>query len=213
MHRIVQLVAIGVLLLLPSRAWPSSFAVVDVVAAMISVQNPGEHTRGFGFRASQDVLVESLGVWNHDALGLHDPHRVGIWDEDGNLLVWTTVQRASAAMGPLIQGGVFRYEAIAPFLLTAGTSYVIGAEWFGGGGSDLLLDLGGTTTTDPLITITSFGRAAFTAFDFPSHAFGGTSGYFGPNFIFSVVPEPTTASLFAFGLAGLAARKRINKVG
>src|SRR5262245_26895552 len=82
--RMGQLVAI-VALLVPTSAWAADFAITDVSGALIVVQTNNGDTRGFAFMPTQDIFVDHLGVFNHDALGLHDAHLVGIWDAGGNL--------------------------------------------------------------------------------------------------------------------------------
>ena len=81
---------------------------------------------GYKFQVgANDILVSSLGVPVNFVTGNSNanPHAVGLWRvSDQTLLVSTTVP---AGMGNQI--GAYRYEAVAPTLLTAGAEYAIAA--------------------------------------------------------------------------------------
>lgn len=81
---------------------------------------------GYKFQVgANDILVSSLGVQVDRFSGnsTNNPHAVGLWRvSDTTLIVSTTVPAGSGN-----QIGAYRYEAVAPTLLTAGAQYAIAA--------------------------------------------------------------------------------------
>jgi hypothetical protein len=158
-------------------------------------------TVGYSFALAANVEVTSLGLWDSLANGFIAPHEVGIFETDGTLLTSAIVDSSDT----LIDG--FRYQAISPFSLSAGT-YVIGAFME----NDHVL-AGGSVTTDPLVTHLLNLHTAGTGLVMPDehHPFY-VQGFFGPNFQFDdvqapAVPEPATLALMAAGLATCAYRR------
>lgn len=186
---------------LPAAATP---AIVDFDS--IGFQNnlaSAERTLGWYFTALADVTVTHLGVWDHGGDGLLAAHLTGLWDSSGTLLGSVSVQSgtASAASGPAIEGGVFRYEAIAPISLTAGAVYTIGALF---DSNDIFEYFPIDVTTGAEI---AYGEERFgdegAGFLFPTDTFGRW-GLFGPNFLYTAIAEPAAALLLALAIGVLA---------
>ena len=77
---------------------------------------------GFAFTPNKDITVGALGVFDLFGNGLYASFDVGIWDKQTQaLLVQTKIQGGSSSA--LNEG--FRWEAIPPLTLRAGTSYVV----------------------------------------------------------------------------------------
>ena len=115
---------------------------------------------------------------------------------------------ASAVSGPAVEGGVFRYEAIAPINLNAGAIYTVGALF---DSNDIFEYFPIDVTTGAEI---AYGEERFSdeeaGFVLPTDTFNRW-GLFGPNVIYTAVSEPAAAMLLALGLVALAiaaARRR-----
>src|SRR5258707_2309265 len=72
-------------------------------------------TIGWGFTLTSPLTVTDLGYFDGDS-GLADPHPVGIWDSNGNLVAMATVPSGAAAT--LMNG--FRFVPITPVVLGIG---------------------------------------------------------------------------------------------
>jgi hypothetical protein len=206
------------LILGSSVSLATSLAVTDVPGASTFFEgNPdGSSTRGWGFTVNSTIQVDSLSVWDEGGDGLSLSHPVAIWTGSGELVASTIIQAGtlSDAIGPAVEGGLFRVESITPVSLTAGTSYVIGAQYFVSGSSDGVLACDfvfcDTVVTNSAISYDYIAgrRIHFGSFDFPEFTVGGI-GYFGPNF--TIVPVPATVWLFGSGLLGLIGIARRKK--
>lgn len=160
-----------------------------------------DETVGWSFEvAGPGVIVSSLGWW--DALP-DDPlaatHEVGIWDTAGTLLASATVQ----VNDPLTGG--FRYAELGATLTLAPGTYIIG-------GRDLVSDGDSYSSTNSALVMgagITFLQAARSdiglGFSFPNILNNNPGGRFGPNFIYTPVPEPGTVLMAAFGLAAVGA--------
>ena len=167
--------------------------------------NFSNRTLGWSFTANETLIVDSLGFWDNGSNGLVAAHQVGIWDGTGSTLLGTvTVQQGtgSAVMGPVIAGGSFRFESLAtPIVLDQGQNYIIGAYT---NNSDSFATLTSGLTTSSDITFLQSRRSPFQSgfiAPLPNDPADGTA-YFGPNFTFTAVPEPSTFALL--GIGGLA---------
>jgi hypothetical protein len=80
-------------------------------------------TVGWEFTPQADIWVTDLGFFDLGQNGLNISHDIGIWDQDHQLIVSATVPGGTAAQ--LI--GEYRYAPVAPVLLMAGHTFVIGA--------------------------------------------------------------------------------------
>ncbi len=78
---------------------------------------------GWRFQANTNGVITSLGVYDENGDGLNTAKPVGIYTDAGVLIASTIVPAGIAAT--LI--GNFRYQAIAPITLTAGSIYRVAA--------------------------------------------------------------------------------------
>lgn len=166
----------------------------------------GQYTLGFEFSVTGSQTIDALGVYDNLGDGLTTGANIGLWDTSGNLLVSTTIAAGGGTLN-----GLFRYQAITPFALSAGTRYIIGAFT-----QDLASSLGtgqgGTGTVNPLVTIYRDRYSNFnSAFSFPDSTNNNVGGWLGGNFNLAgaAVPEPGTWAmlLLGFGALGWAMRQ------
>jgi hypothetical protein len=163
-------------------------------------------TVGWRFSVNRPIIVTHLGFWDGDAgtgTAMINSHPVGMWDTSGTLLASNVVNPTSPFTGQ------FRYEPIPNLEIPAGT-YNLGAFY---PGTNPISDGYRTSTTgitmSPGFTMLNTLRdpdGAQTGLVFPSVA-TAAGGRFGPNILFTEIPEPTGAAVLA-GLAGVFAARR-----
>jgi hypothetical protein len=158
-------------------------------------------TCGWSFTVDASIDVLALGQWDEGLDGLNGSADVGLWLDDGTLLVSATVPTGST--GTLV--GDHRYTSITALTLMTSTLYVIGSAYTGGQSDNLA-----STEFHPLINPFS-GREAGggTSPDLQFPNFQDTRLFSGPSFLFErSVPVPATLALFGLGLAGLGWSRR-----
>jgi hypothetical protein len=161
--------------------------------------NGAYYTLGFSFTLSQNVTVTALGAYDSGQDGLWGDAEVGIWDENGVLLISTTV--AAGTSGFL--DGYFRYNGIAPFALSAATTYIIGAFATSDVASSYNTNQGGIGFFNPLVNAIEDRYIYNDVFAYPDSSNSEPGGaWLGANFQFSVVPEPSSLALLGIGGIG-----------
>jgi hypothetical protein len=158
-------------------------------------------TAGFQFTVGAAPLsISALGVRDWDGGGLDNSHQVGLWDVEGNSLGGITV-----SPGPSTDG--FRYASlVAPILLDAGHSYIIGATFI-----NMDADRIGLSRTWENASPVYNSAVSFNVIRFGDSVSGVTFpdllgfpdvelGQFGPNAEFALVPEPSTTVLLCSSL-------------
>jgi len=166
--------------------------------------NTGTWTLGYSFLVNTSINAVSLGVFDQGGDGLLVSHDVGLWDSSGTLLASATV--AAGTLDPL--NGGFRFAAISPVSLAAGSIYYVGSV-NGIDGDPWLQD--SVVTSAPEITYLARQYAASGGgLVFPDLSGSGVTGYFGGNFEFGAggVPEPSTSALAGAALAALSLLRR-----
>ncbi|MFT4844217.1 MAG: hypothetical protein ACI90M_004699 [Candidatus Azotimanducaceae bacterium] len=149
-------------------------------------------TRGWLFRVEEDVLLTSVGMWDHNADGLLTNHALQIWSGDGsNVLLTSQIPSGTAAplRGPAQGPGRFRYHSVPTTRLYAGQQYVIGMQV---AGDDFLNDGVSSITSSAAVTWLE-DRFTSSGFSFPTFSVG-TNTYFGPNFMFESLRDATVAT-------------------
>jgi hypothetical protein len=145
-------------------------------------------TYGWKFQPTADLTITQLGFCDgapYSAVGLGEPHDVGIFDEGGALVVSATVPAGAGAS--LVDN--FWYVPIPPTVLANGSVYTIGA-YLPAPKTDPILDSdvppGGLPpiTLDPRITwLAGVSDAGGPSLAFPTMPCCGTLfGFFGPTF-------------------------------
>jgi hypothetical protein len=174
-----------------------------------------ELTFGWSFRIDEAIIVDGLAYFNdHLRTGpsLHQDHRIRLWNSDGSTLHATSIiTNASTVIASTAVGGEWLLNDITPTILAPGEYVIGGDDPACSSTSDCddvrFLDL---ATVDPLITfIEARDNGNTGGFSFPTESRSSRNdGYFGPNFRFTPIPEPGTASLLALGLSGFAISRR-----
>ena len=163
------------------------------------------YTLGWKFTVTDDpIIVNKLGIFDYGSDGIADNHEVAIW-EDGNTtpLLSVTVMTNSPMEGAVIDGsGRFRYVTTSPLVLRSGTTYRIGGYYHKlTGGTDLHArgSTDSTNVTESTDSAISYVGNCFAGnvdnyipLTYPSQeATYRHTGYFGPNFGFSMAPAGT----------------------
>jgi hypothetical protein len=186
------------------------------ILAVESTYSPGSDygygpdvTYGWKFTVGNTPIeVSHLGFFDVQLNGLVDSHQIGIWDTAGNLVVQDTVPSGTA--GSLV--GAYRFEPVSPTLLSANTTYHIGAHF--PSLNDTALAFASAQTYASEITYLNASYSQPAGFGNPFTDFSGANhGVFGPNFQFTQftpVPEPEHyALMMGAGLVAFACiRKR-----
>lgn len=174
--------------------------------------NDGAWTLGYEFYVAEDVSLRSLGYYDANADGLLENHPVALWTTAGELLASTVVTNASQL------DGWFRWEAIAPINLRAGTSYVIG----GFNTIDDYMWNPADFEPDPRLYFHCASYTFGAEFAAPDQCFWEYLGFFGPNLMISdelvseppqPVPSPSSKWLLLSGLALFLARRSTRVAG
>jgi hypothetical protein len=209
------------------NSWMRTTVASFIVSVAFAVPAPAQILQGFAggstfatFEADGDTVgwsfthtttgqqITHLGFWDNP--GVAGPitlnHDVGIWDNAGTLLGQVTITPTSPLTGD------FRYEPLlSAVVLNPGIEYVLGAFY---SAANPTADGYQTGTTSQSLasgfTITNSRRdpsGPQTALVFPS-VLGAGNGRFGPNALFSAVPEPSSMALVGIGLLAGAWRLR-----
>lgn len=205
----------------------ASQVALDFTSVSGSLADGNSRVIGWEFTVGDaPIWVTSLGVYDHDADGLASDHTVAIYEMDTQQLIVSTtvVQGASADLT-----GLYRSNAVTPTKLDPNTAYVAAATWPGtGGGAHGFgdpwvwypdLEVNGNPrfagimglVVDPAITIGNRARADLSStLGFPDDYIEENyrTLFVGPNFEFSLVPEPASAVLLAIAAPLLSRRRR-----
>jgi hypothetical protein len=159
---------------------------------------------------SQPIRVTALGVFDTGQDGLLDNHQVGLWGSS-TLLSSTTVPSGTGTQ--LL--GFYRYVPITPLILSANTTYTVGA-FYSVDFYPLIDQIGedGSAMVDPAISSVMLGlmsNPSIPVFAEPIVGFGRP--LWAVNMQFTVVPEPGGAALVGagFGALILFRRRRVRK--
>lgn len=195
------------ILTLTSTALSFSAAHAQVLAVQTANNSGGgpfslnaDTTYGWSFSLNSPVSVTDLGYYDHQSDGLIDLHTIGIWNSNGDLLAQEDVP---AGTGANLQGS-YRFSAITPVALSAGQTYFIGG-WAQNANDGILAFTSETYASE--VNYDRARNAPTTGFQQPTGDMSFVNqGVFGPNFIFTPVPEPheyalvAGTGLLAFGL-------------
>jgi hypothetical protein len=205
---VVRAAVTSVLLLVATNLQADTFGVNFSNTTGDSLGNPS-FTLGFSFRANTDIVVTGLALFDSSQDGLVESHEVGLWNSTGTLLTSTTVQ---AGVGSALEDK-FRVETIVPVQLVGGADYFIGALFTSG--SDPNIFPGGAVgfVTPPEVSFLAAQFAFGGALAFPGTSPSADPAYFGPNFTFTVIPEPSTVMLLGSVLiaAGALTRRKLSR--
>lgn len=181
------------------------------VPTLTSPTNYGEGSPvvlGNVFTANATFFVDGLGIYFDSTLlpDLTTSETVGLYDQSGDLLAWTTV---SPPGGP---GSGYVFDPISQVELTVGTQYTVAAEvgnnpWAYGPSS-------GSPPTNSDITFNGNSYVYSPTLAFPTGTGGSGPAYYGPNFEIApleVTPEAGTVSLLMAMFTGLAGLVGLSK--
>lgn len=161
-----------------------------------------QNSIGWAFSLTKDIAITKLGFLNGAANGgvAGRTHLVGIFDEATQELI-ASVEVANGEAGSTEQ---FEYVALAsPLHLEKGKHYVIAGVT---NGDRWMYNVTGLAHSSEIALDTSVARylnqaPSDTSLRFPVNQFGAgvETGFFGPNFEYTVVPEPGALTLMATG--------------
>ena len=195
--------SLALLILCSATGAQAATVALTGVTGGIYATSGADQLYGWFFDTSQAITVTDLGVHDRNDDGLGQEHEVGVFRvSDQSLLLSALLPAGTGAT--LVNG--WRYTSVAPVALPAG-SYVIVMTMPELSPDQQLIDASGATTSSPVTYVDSaFGGSSVLAY--PSNAGSFAEGMFGPNFMFTAVPEPASGLLVIGGGIAVALLRR-----
>jgi len=202
-------------------AWAAGTApaAAAIEALTVVTHHPGVITNppfmlGWNFTVNQDVELVQLGIYDRLGDGLADAHGIGLWSSGGSLLRSVTIFDGTGdPLNGELAASNFRYRDVAPLLLTAGSTYHLGATYASGRDAYDFVTAGAISTISQITAIGGVQQSG--GFAFPGRPIANGIMIFGPNFRIAgettaPVPEPASWALMilGFGGAGAVLRRR-----
>lgn len=195
-------IAFNVLFITVARADTVAFTTTGGLAGYVG--NPS--TVGYTFTLASASSVTKLGFYDNANDGLSAAVPVTIWDSAGGVRATATMPAGTNA-GELSS---YVYVTLATLVVLGAGTYTLGA--YVTNNNDLIRFNVTTITTASGVTygtpLASAGNARPTTNDF-----GNPNSYFGPNFQFNAVPEPSAWAMLSLGAVGagiiLLRRRRV----
>ena len=172
---------------------------------------------GWQFTARSDIRISALGIYDDPGVydggfignGLLEQHTIGIWEVSNHSSPLGSSLIPAGTVAPLVNG--FRYVNISPLELLAGRDYVIAAtyqaqDWTTG---DYTRNPAPGMTISPEINFGGYRSSGSSVLVFPQTYNPGIWYGFGPNFTYTVVPEPSTLAICMLGAALFGSTKSL----
>ena len=180
---------------------------VDFPVATAFDYGPSTWNLGYEFTVNSPTLVVGLANWSAPSVGLPQSQQVGLWDVAGDLLTSAYINATDSFIGQ----GSFQWHAITPYLLTPGTTYIVGGQ----GGADYTgmdpnpVYYPGLNYIQDMFSSVSGGSNDPLTFPTSTLSLGASApDIFGGNIVLAT-PEPASLALFVgIGITGVIARLR-----
>ncbi len=176
----------------------------------IGVGEGGSAVYGWQFSTHSDIQISALGLYDfYRGDGLVSQHPIGIWDVANPSQPLVTAVIPAGSLTPIVQD--FRYVTVGAVILPAGHNYAIGALYMSDDDT-----VGALNTSNWLLTVGPdlqfggyrYGGLSSNVLTFPETYIAGEQETFGPNFTYTVVPEPDVLSLLCVCALALCWRVR-----
>jgi hypothetical protein len=187
--------AVAVCLGAAPLSWGDTAAVSFSLPQSSITPNLVNGVDGFDFKPGVDLSVTALGWYDQNGDGLAHDHPVGIFQTDTMALVAPAATVNSAST--LDSTADFRFEAVNPFTLSAGTTYTLAGYGEGPNFDPYVVNPVGGIDFAPQVQFTRLRTSVATGLEFPTTA--GSIGlvqnvFLGPNFEFTASSVPTPPS-------------------
>jgi hypothetical protein len=207
-HRsLVTAMVITVGMVVSTRADETAVAFDD---STIGVGGGGSAVYGWQFSTLSDIQISALGLYDFfRGDGLASQHPIGIWDVSNPSQPLVTAVIPAGSLTPIVQD--FRYVNVEAVILPAGHDYAIGALYMSDDDT-----VGALNAPNWLLTVGPglqfggyrYGGLSSNILTFPETYLASEQETFGPNFTYTVVPEPDVLSLLCIGALILCWRIR-----
>lgn len=190
---LVAALVITVGMVASTRADETAVAFDD---STLYVGTGGSAVYGWQFSTLSNLQISALGLYDFfKGDGFVSEHPIGIWDVSDPAQPLVSAVIPAGSLAPVMQD--FRYVNVEPVILPAGHDYAIGALYMSDDDT-----VGALNAPSWMLTVGPglkfggycYGGVMSDVLTFPDKYIAGLQEGFGPNFIYTIAPEPNALS-------------------